>query len=525
MSRNDGVLGISVTHGRLALTLMKGGVVRQSEWEEIPDNIVEGNKILSQNLFAEFLREQLKEKKIKCNTAAYVISDSDIFVKVIKMPKIEEEQLRFNIPFEFRDLIQGELNQYVFDYVKRHSDEQNEESGTISLLAYAVPLELISGIRETLKMAGLKLLKALPETSVYETLISALGQEEEVKKERCIMDIGRRAIRMMIFKNGEFKLSHFIDIGEDQVIRAIADEMNIDMHLAITYLRSRYQDCDKLPAAVNAYKDISVEILKGLNFYEMSDMTSRLKDVVLCGTGAMTEPLVEILKERLDKNVLTMDELYPKYNKHKEINVTYGSVGILLSEAVGVATSGNLASAGEKKKTNIWAIVGALAAVIVAALLIAKFGFIDRFNTLANERNKAAALQQQIDEQSAFIKESVQLTNEYDHYSWDQMSSEENERVSRVETLKLIELIGKQNMKVRFMDVTKETLTIDILASDLDSVNKLTTLMEEQDIVESCTVVSAKTLTDDEKENLSVNAGVTAQLKMYLENGASGKED
>ncbi len=64
MARNDGVLGLSVTHEILSLTLMKGGVIRKTVWEEFPDNIVEEGKIVSQNLFAEFLKEQLKEKKI-----------------------------------------------------------------------------------------------------------------------------------------------------------------------------------------------------------------------------------------------------------------------------------------------------------------------------------------------------------------------------------------------------------------------------------------------------------------------------
>ena len=121
---------------------MRGGVVRKSYWEEIPDNIVEGNKILSYNLFAEFLKEQMKDKGLKCKKAAYVIPDSDIFVRKVSMPKLEEEQLRDNIPFEFKDFIQGELNQYVFDYVKRSNDNE-EEATTVELLAYAVPLVLI----------------------------------------------------------------------------------------------------------------------------------------------------------------------------------------------------------------------------------------------------------------------------------------------------------------------------------------------------------------------------------------------
>ncbi|WP_026509073.1 pilus assembly protein PilM [Butyrivibrio sp. LC3010] len=521
MAKNQGILGISVSHGRLALTLMKGGVVRKSYWEEIPANVVEGNRILSQNLFAEFLREQMKDKGIKCKNAAYVIADSDIFVRKISMPLIDDEQLRYNIPFEFRDFIQGELNQYVFDYVKRQSDE--DEASTINLLAYAVPLELLTTIRETLKLVGLKLIKALPETSVYETLLSTLGDEEEVKKERCFMDIGRRAIRMMIFKNGEFKLSHMIDIGEDHVIQALADELNVDTHLALTYLRNGYNECDRLPAAINAYKDISIEVLKGLNFYEMSDMTSRLKDVVLCGTGAMTEPLVEILKERVDKNVQTMDELFPKYNQRKEINVTYGSVGIILSDAVGVTTKNNLAVAGVKKRTNIWIIIASVVAAIAVLAVIGKLTFLDRVGVLIAERYKAQLIQDQIDSISSLIEGAGDLKNEYYHYTWDTMNEEERGRISRLDAAKLVDLIGKQGMKVTYMDLVKGAMTIDLTAKNLEDVSKLTLQLNEQDIVESCSVVSAKTIEDDEKTE-EVESGVNAEIKVYLITKSSEEE-
>ncbi|WP_408069806.1 pilus assembly protein PilM [Butyrivibrio sp. JL13D10] len=523
MARNDGVLGLSINNDILSLTLMKGSVVRKSVWEEFPDNIVDGNKITSQTLFVEFLKEQLKAHKINCKNVAYVISDKDIFVRNISMPKIDDEQLRFNIPFEFKDLIQGELKQYVFDYVERKAEQ--EDSNEVNLLAYAVPLDVITFIRETLKLAGLKLVKALPETSVYETLLEALGNEDEIRKERCFMDIGRKTIRMMIFRNGEFKLSHMIDIGEDRIINAIADELNVDSHLAITYLRNNYQDCDNLPGAVNAYKDISIEILKGLNYYEMSDMTSRLNDIALCGMGATIEPLVEMIKKRLDKNVMTLDELFPKYKKDKEINVTYGSVGILLSDAIGAATNGDMAVAGEKKIVRKRIIFAIVAAVLVLLAALGKFGIYDRLKVLNNERSKAKALESEIAERMKAITNSDDLSDEYAHYSWDQLNDEEKNRIRRLETTKLIDLIGQQGMKVKYVSLSGEVLVVDLLANNLDSVSRLSSLLSEEEIVENCSVTSAKTIEDELRNDIGAgNNNVTAQIKVYLVTKSSKEE-
>ncbi|SDB15039.1 pilus assembly protein PilM [Butyrivibrio sp. INlla16] len=522
MANNQGILGISVSHGILAMTLMKGDIIRKSFWEEIPSNIVEDNKILSQNLFAEFLKEQMKDKGIKCKNAAYVIADNDIFVRKISMPSIDDEQLRYNIPYEFKDFIKGELNQYVFDYVKRKNPD-NEDNLKVDLLAYAVPLELLNSLRETLKMAGLRLVKALPETSVYEAMLGALGDEEEVTKERCFLDIGRRVIRMMIFKNGEFKLSHTIDIGENAIIQALADDMNVDSHLALTYLRQNYNDCNQMDAAVNAYKDISIEIMKGLNFYEMSDMTSRLGEAVICGTGALTEPLVEMLKKRIDKNVQTMDELYPKYSKDKTINVTYSSVGILLSDALGVETNSNLAAAGTKKKKNIWAILGVIAAAILVLAVVFKFTLLDKINLLLIERSRAAALQEQVSGISSLIDGAGDLQNEYYHYTWDTMNAEERSRISRVDAAQLVDLIGHQNMKVTYMDLVKGVMTINLKAKSLEAVSKLTMEINDQEIVESCSVVSAQTIEDDDRTE-EIESGVDAEIKVHLVTESSEEE-
>ena len=102
------------------------------------------------------------------------------------------------------------------------------------------------------------------------------------------------------------------------------------MHIAKTYLAQNYQDCCSLPSCVNCYKDISIEILKGLNFYEISDMSARLNDIVICGGGAMIDPLVRILKERITMNVKTMGEMFEDRGYGEDVCVTAEAIGILL---------------------------------------------------------------------------------------------------------------------------------------------------------------------------------------------------
>lgn len=521
MAKSEGILGISVNHGRIAMTILKAGQVSRTLWEEVPDNIVDGNKILSRNLFAGFLQEKLKEKKIKCKKVAYTIADEDIFIKNITMPVMTDEQLKYNVPFEFNDYIQGEMKDYIFDFIRR--DPKGEQNGNqIRLLAYAVPVETITGLSETLKLAGLKLEKALPETIAYEALLETVKNPEEERVGKCILDIGRRYIRMMIFKDGEFSLSHQIDAGEGLAINAIADEMGVDTHLAATYLYSNHNDCNKLTPVVNAFKDISLEVLKGLNYYEMSDMTSKLGEVILCGTGALTEPLVEILKERIDKNVYTMDEFLSQYSSDKEINVTYTSVGILLSEAGGISGDGSSAQADRRKKVNFKVLIPAIVLILLILGAIGKFVIYDQFSELAKELQTSNELYAKIEEKNEIIRQSGEMVREYAHYTWDGMTSEERGRVKRTETAALVDFISSQGINVEYFSLSGTVMTINLHAKSLESVSKLLETIEEQEIVESSSVVYAATKDkdafDENANRIQVDNGVEAQINIYLTN-------
>lgn len=332
--KNGSLLGVACEHGRLSLALVKQGVLKQSVWEEIPENIVEGSEIVSRNLFAAFLKETMAKNHISCKNVAYSLPDRKVLTRFITMPKMSEDQIRLNIPFEFRDFISGELKEYVFDYAyqppKNQAQAESESSGKIRLFAAALSRNDLNEADEMFKMAGLRMKKAAPRFCAFEALLRLLPTPDKRERERCFLDIGNKHSQMMIFKDGRYKLVHMIDIGEHRIIQAVADEKNVDMHIAKTYLEENYEDCQNLPSVVNVYKDISIEVLKGINYYEVSDMSSNLQDITICGLGATIQPLVGLLRDRLsgrNMNANTMGELLPEWNKDGLINVTASSLG------------------------------------------------------------------------------------------------------------------------------------------------------------------------------------------------------
>jgi type IV pilus assembly protein PilM len=510
MAKNDGILGIDVRHGKLSLSILRGGKISKTAWIDIPDNIVEGSKILSENLFSEFLKDKIKEHKIKSKKAVYVIADNDLVIRSFDMPEMDDEQLSLNIPFEFADYISGDMKEYIFDFVRRKkkgekNDASDENPDSASIIAYAVPIEYVRKIGNVLRNTGLRLERAVPETLVYEMLIADLADPEDTKKERCFLDIGSNHITMRMFRDGAYRLTHIIDIGENKIIQNIADELNVDVNLAETYLRSNYQDCQNCRGAVNAYKDISLEIIKGLNYYDMSDITSRLRDVVLCGPGALTTPLVQLLQERIDKSVYNITELFEAESEDVGLNVTFASAVALRSITGDVGIHESAAYTDVKKTDWRIAALGAVAAVVVLALLV-KIGIVDKYDALNKAQAREAELQALVDADNLFIKQSEELYVEYYHYTWDDMTEEEKGRVSRVDVAELADFIVSQGVSVRSMTLKEKTLVVGVQGDSLNTMSNLTAALTDQDIVESCSLSMAqKESTEDSRQSSMVS--------------------
>ncbi len=489
-ARKDGILGIDVRHGKLSLSIMKGGKLQKSVWADVPSNIVDDYKILSDNLFAQLLKEKMKENKISAKKAIYVIADADLLIRGFNMPKMSDEQLKLNIPFEFSDYIQGDMKDYIFDFIKRDS-EDNNTSVNESIFAYAVTVEYIRRIGNILRLAGLKLERAVPETLVYEALLEDCEDPEDAKKDMCFLDIGTNRMTMRMFRDGAYRLSHIIDIGESKIIRSIADELNVDINIAETYLRNNFQNCQDLKEAVNSYKDISLEIIKGLNYYDMSDMTAKIRDVIVCGPGALTGPLVDLLKERIDKTVVTVQEMYAERINNENLNVSFASAAALWDKMSGVGIQESEAYA-DVKKTD-WKLVafGIVAAFAVVALAV-KVGIVDKVNELNRSRTYEAELQTRVDVDSEFIRKSEELSVEYYHYTWDDMTEEEKGRVSRVDVAKLADFIVSQGVSVNSMDLKGTTLVVGVSGDSLNTMSRLTAAQTDQEIVESCSLAMAQ---------------------------------
>ena len=317
------ILGVDIGYDSLKLALVNGTQVRKTAIIPMPQHLVREGRVVSTETMGELIRRSMKENGIRCGRAAIALPNETVFIRGVTMPQMTVDQLEYNLPFEFRDYITEELKDYYYDYAMISTPEElaisagesgGEEAlagGSMDLMAVAAPKTLIEESRELLHKAGLKMVKAAPTVSAYQALIRATQGKDEEPREYCILDLGYQAIRMYMFHGDKHMVTRVLEIGMNSLDQVISEAYSVDIHLAHTYLLSNYENCRNGETCMNAYGNITVELMRALNFYRFSNPDSHLQDIWVCGGGAVIEPLRQSIAETLDLKIHFADELIP----------------------------------------------------------------------------------------------------------------------------------------------------------------------------------------------------------------------
>lgn len=337
------LLGIDMGYDSLKLALCRSGSVRKVVSAPMPNNLLREGRITSPQAMGEFIRQMVRQNGMRgASNAAVILSGETSYVRDVTMPLMSAEQLAINIPYEFNDYITDELKNYVFDYamistpedMERERESATEEhSPTMELMLSAVQVGVLNDIKQVLSKAGLRLAKAAPSLCAYISLIRRAEQVRGVVEdanEYCLLDLGFQNIRMYMFRGDRHIVTRALDTGLSALDHAIADAFDVDSRLAHTYLLSNYNNCQGHEACVNIYNNLSVELMRALNFYRFSNPDSEIGDIWLCGGGSVIAPLQDAIRETLDMRIHQASELIPGGDAVPECYQYIEAIGITM---------------------------------------------------------------------------------------------------------------------------------------------------------------------------------------------------
>lgn len=391
----------------------------------------------------------------------------------------------------------------------------------MELLAAAAPLEIMEELRLMTRKAGLKLTFAAPEVSACENLLHyKLRNEQDKDKEYGILDLGSTSSRLFIFKGDRHQVTRVIERGMEQVEELLADNFHIDIHLAHTWLLANHEDCIHSEVCQDAFSQISVELMRALNFYQFSNPESRLEDIYICGGGASIATMRQSLEENLDVKIHESGELLERMNGSGDeaSSLWMLAAGTALGRTAHAPKKQiNLALAGQKKK-HYFVAIPAIGAIVVAAGVIGKVAVADRLVKMSEAQSAASELQKQVDDITAYIDSFGDLQETYAHYTYQGLNADELSYLNRPEVLQLMKNVIFPKVTVSSWSVSGNQLTLPVTGENLSDINSLVQELEQVPIVDYCNVMTAVTdsSSTDENGNPVSSDTVTGQIIVYL---------
>ena len=302
------LVGFDIGESTLKMVHASGREIKNCVVADVPDNTVKNGAVVSMDAMADFIRESARKNDIPKADAAVIIPASQILTKNVTMPAMNVQQLMFNLPFELKDYLKEEKQNYFFDYALREMVTDDEgRPYEMRLLICAVLKSVIEEYEIMFKRAGFKLKTAVPEECAYANIVNSAS--DRLAEDFCIADLGHSSTRLHIFHKGEYAAMRNIDIGGRNLDMLIADESGIDIHMAQIYKKSNYNVVLESDLALVVYNRLTVEIMKAVNFFNYNNREAELNDIYICGGGAEVDILVRTIAEETKLNVYPASKL------------------------------------------------------------------------------------------------------------------------------------------------------------------------------------------------------------------------
>ncbi len=298
------------------------------------------------------IAEMVKELKVSGSDVHNVVSGQQVFMRFIKLPDIEVDNLDEQVGFEAQQHIPFPLEDIVYDY----QELVNRGEGEREVLLVAIKKDVLDNLNSQVVDSGLKTLTVdCSITSLYNAFRASYPNEVDPVM---ILDIGAKTTDIIFAEEGRF-FTRSVTAAGAFITNAIAREYGMSFrdaeHLkiergSISLGNGHTDSMDEQSAALattirTAMGRLSSEVLRTINHYRAQYKGNPPTKAYICGGGARMPFAVEFLQAALNIPVdyLNPLEAFTIGNKVDEAELAMDA--LCLGPIAGAAVTG--ADAGE----------------------------------------------------------------------------------------------------------------------------------------------------------------------------------
>ncbi len=304
----------SVTMGVFTPTKRGGFTLsRYARREILLDPVEEGMRM---DYVSNAIAEMVKELKVKGSDVHNVVSGQQVFMRFIKLPDIDMEDISEQVGYEAQQHIPFPLEDIIYDYQELASREEGERE----VLLVAIKKDVLDNLNGQVEESGLKTRAVdCSITSLYNAFRVSYPEENEPVM---LLDIGAKTTDIIFADAGHF-FTRSVTAAGAFVTNAISRELKVSFREAealkindgVISLGNGHTDGMGEQEAVlatiirNAMQRLSSEVQRTINHYRAQYKGNAPVRAYICGGGARMPFITEFLESSLNIPVEFMNPL------------------------------------------------------------------------------------------------------------------------------------------------------------------------------------------------------------------------
>ncbi len=271
--------------------------------ESVPKGLIEDGEIKNKEEVSRLIRKALlnsKPNSIKSRFVVYSIPEPKGFVRIIRVPRVKEDEIREIVEQEAEQQFPIEISESYLDWQILSKDGE-----TLSVLIAAVPRQLVDSYSSVLRAAGLRPVAAEIESIA---ITRSLIKENQSSRPILIIDLGKDRTSFIIFKNPAVQFTASIPVCGRELNRAVARKLGISEEEAEKIRKEcglkREGKCAEIYEAVeSSLLEMIAYIDKLTDYYKEHFESEDISKVVICGGEARVEGINSFLSLKIKKEV------------------------------------------------------------------------------------------------------------------------------------------------------------------------------------------------------------------------------
>jgi type IV pilus assembly protein PilM len=283
-------LDIGTTSIRLVELQGSGAVRTLAKYAYVPidTKIVLSDAKSDQQKLAQTITELLNQAHMSTRNVAVGIPSQRVFTTLADFDSLPPDELGKSIKYQADSLIPTPLEESKLDW--QVIGESPKEPGKVEVLLSSVPNTFIESRLDLLESIGLNVIAFEPDNLAMARALLP----RDVTVPQMVIDVGSKSADLVITMNGEPRLTRSIPTGVEAIIRAAAQNLNIDDKQAQQFVFKFGLSKDKLEgqiyeAVISTVEILMTEIEKSIKFFQARYGNVQIERIIITG-GASALP-------------------------------------------------------------------------------------------------------------------------------------------------------------------------------------------------------------------------------------------